>query len=177
MEKSIGACGADRCTSPSAEDSLLSVPPHPLGIRPAGNAYTAVENLKSSAGLFSTLPDELIVQILESLSHRPLLILGFTCKALYAFCRFDDLWKTLFIEYVSILFCSALDTDGHGFDLICIHVLNYQQAMCVFALAFVIYELLIQMLFGILHVVNLCLMLLLYIISFFIPKVTVNEFP
>lgn len=106
MEKSIGARGANRCTSPSAEDSLLSVPPHPLGIRPAGNAYTAVENLKSSAGLFSTLPDELIVQILESLSHRPLLILGFTCKALYAFCRFDDLWKTLFIQYVSISFAA-----------------------------------------------------------------------
>lgn len=66
---------------------------------------------------------------------------------------------------------------AHGFDLICSHVLNYQQAICVFALAFVVYELLIQMLFGILHVENLCLMLLLYIISFFIPKVTVNEFP
>lgn len=88
---------------PPAEDRLLTVPLHPLGIRPAGNAYTAIKNIKSSAGLFSTLPDELIIQVLEFLRHRPLLVLGFTCKALYAFCRFDDLWKTLFIEYVFIL--------------------------------------------------------------------------
>lgn len=98
-----GAYEANCCPSPLTEDRLLTVPLHPLGIRPAGNAYTAIKNIKSSAGLFSTLPDELIVQVLEFLRHRPLLVLGFTCKALYAFCRFDDLWKTLFIEYVFIL--------------------------------------------------------------------------
>lgn len=96
----IGAYEANRCLSPPAEDRLLTVPLHPLGVRPAGNAYTAVKNLKLSAGLFSALPDELIIQVLEVLGHRPLLILGLTCKALYAFCRFDDLWKGLFIEYV-----------------------------------------------------------------------------
>ena len=106
----MGVLEANRSPSAPAEDRLLTVPLHPLGIRPAGNAYTAAKNLKSSAGHFSLLPDELILQLLEFLDHRLLLTLGFTCKALYAFCRFDDLWKTLFIEYVFILFaaCSIL---------------------------------------------------------------------
>lgn len=112
----IGPHEANRCSSSSVEDRLLTVPLHPSGIRPAGNAYTAVKNLKSSAGLFSTWSDELIIQVLEFLDHRPLLSLGCTCKALYALCRFDDLWKTLFIEYVCILFGSASEVDGHGFD-------------------------------------------------------------
>ena len=96
----VGVLEANRSPSSPAEDRLLTVPLHPLGVRPAGNAYTAVKNLKLSAGHFSILPDELILQLLEFLDHRSLSILGFTCKALYAFCRFDDLWKTLFIEYV-----------------------------------------------------------------------------
>lgn len=106
----VGVYEANHSPSSPAEDRLLTVPLHPLGIRPAGNAYTAVKNLKSSAGHFSFLPDELIIQLLEFLDHKPLLTLGFTCKALYAFCRFDDLWKKLFIEYVFVLFaaCSIL---------------------------------------------------------------------
>lgn len=106
----VGVYEANHNPSSPAEDRLLTVPLHPLGIRPAGNAYTAVKNLKSSAGRFSFLPDELIIQLLEFLDHKPLLTLGFTCKALYAFCRFDDLWKKLFIEYVFVFFaaCSIL---------------------------------------------------------------------
>ena len=53
-----------------------------------------------AAGLFSVLPDELIIQVLEFLQKVSLLQLGSTCKALYAFCTFDDLWKSLLIGYV-----------------------------------------------------------------------------
>lgn len=116
----IEAYEGNRCLSPPpsppSEDSIFTMPLHPLDIKPAGNAFTAVENLKLSAGLFSNLPDDLVIQILDLLGHRLLISLGGTCKALYAFCRFDDLWKTLFIEYVDVLFCSALHVDGPGLD-------------------------------------------------------------
>lgn len=92
-----------------SEDTILKVPPHPLGIKPAGNAYTAQDDLKSVAGCFSHLPDELVVQVLEFLDSTALVRLGATCKALYAFCRFDDLWKTLLVEYVYL--SSALGVD------------------------------------------------------------------
>ena len=83
-----------------ARSTAVTVPTHPLGIKPAGNIYTSVYNLKSAAGYFAYLPDELIVEILEYLDGRSLLQLEATCKALYAFTRFEDLWRTLFIEYV-----------------------------------------------------------------------------
>ncbi len=78
----------------------VAVPPHPLRIKPAGNAYTSDHDLKSAAGHFACLPDELIVQVLEYLDARDLLQLEATCRALYAFSHFEDLWKTFFIEYV-----------------------------------------------------------------------------
>lgn len=93
--------GANRCSTPSIEDETCVVPSHPLGVKPAGNAFSAVENARIMAGLFSSLSDELILQVLEFLDHWSLLRLGATCKLFYAFCQFDDLWKTLFIEYVS----------------------------------------------------------------------------
>ena len=83
----------------SEEYDPLTVPPHPLGIRPTGNTYTATENIKPAAGFFMRLPDELILQVLESLDATSLQCLGCTCKALYAFSGFEDLWKTLCIEY------------------------------------------------------------------------------
>ncbi len=95
--------GRNQCPSLFTEDRASVVPPHPLGVKPAGNAYVSYENIKSVAGFFSMLSDELIVQVLEVLDHRLLLRLGATCKALYAFCRFDDLWRTLFVEYVFFL--------------------------------------------------------------------------
>ena len=82
------------------EEVFLAVPLHPLGIKPAGNAFTASSNIKSAAGFFSILPDETILQIVETLQAAALLRLGATCKALYAFCHFDELWKTLYIGYV-----------------------------------------------------------------------------
>jgi hypothetical protein len=80
-------------------EETIAVPPHPIDVRPAGNALTAAYNLRdTSGGLFLTLTDELIVQVLEFLDGPSLLRVGATCKVLYAFARADDLWKTLFIE-------------------------------------------------------------------------------
>ncbi|KAL2041281.1 hypothetical protein N7G274_005663 [Stereocaulon virgatum] len=76
----------------------VAVPSHPLGIKPSGNAYTANENLKSAAGRFSLLPDEVLVQILECLDAKSLRKIECTCKALYAFSRLEDIWKTLCIK-------------------------------------------------------------------------------
>jgi len=82
---------------PPADNPVVTIPIHPLGVRPAGNAYTSTENLKNAAGSFSCLPDELLVSILEFLDAKALLDLGSSCRALYAFSRLEDLWKTLFI--------------------------------------------------------------------------------
>ena len=81
------------------ESSVTVVPLHPLGIKPAGNAYTSSTNIRSTMGIFASLPDELIIQVLEYLDSTSLLQLGATCKAFYAFSRLDDLWKALFIGY------------------------------------------------------------------------------
>lgn len=76
----------------------LAVPAHPLGVRPSGNAYTTTRNLKANAGLLAALPDDLLLQFLECLDASDLLRLGATCKALHAFSRAEELWKTLLIE-------------------------------------------------------------------------------
>ena len=80
-------------------DDSVSVPSHPIGVKPTGNAYNATKNLKLATGIFVALPDELIVQVLEYLDGSSLQKLGCTCKAMYAFSRLEDLWKTLCIEY------------------------------------------------------------------------------
>ena len=73
------------------QDTTFSLPRHPLDIKPAGNVYTAT----TKPGIpFWQLPDELLLQILEHLDPRSLLHLGATCKALFAFSRLDELWKT-----------------------------------------------------------------------------------
>jgi hypothetical protein len=89
--------------SSAAEDAdaievAVAVPTHPLDIKPAGNAYTASENLKSRCGLFARLPDELLSHMFESFEADQLIRLGSTCKALYAFARLDELWRALFIR-------------------------------------------------------------------------------
>jgi len=71
---------------------------HPLGVKPSGNKYTATENARKAIGKFQILPDEILAILLEYLDSRLLRHLGSTCKALYAFCYLDDLWKALFIE-------------------------------------------------------------------------------
>ena len=77
------------------------IPQHPMGIKPTGNQFVAGNNIKAAAGMFSYLTDELLIQLLESLEPSPLLHIGATCKALYAFSRFDDTWRTQFLKYAA----------------------------------------------------------------------------
>ena len=82
------------------EESPNSIPHHPLGIKPLGNQYTATSNGKDAIGPLKLLPDEVLAILLEYFGSFQLRLLGSTCKFLYAFCRSDDFWKVLFIEYV-----------------------------------------------------------------------------
>ncbi len=84
--------------SKSVEYDSTAVRQHPLGIKPSGNAYTAKENIKVAAGLFATLPDELVVQVLEWFDAVALQQIECTCKVLYAFSRLEDLWRTLLVK-------------------------------------------------------------------------------
>jgi hypothetical protein len=86
-----------RAEGDDEDDANSAIPQHPLGVKPAGNAYTATQNLKDAAGSFRFLPDEVLVQLLEYLEAQDLIQLGSTCKALYAFTRLEELWKTLFL--------------------------------------------------------------------------------
>jgi hypothetical protein len=81
-----------------ADEHLATIPTHPLGVKPAGNAYTSTTDSKANAGSFSHLPDELVIHLLESLNARDLCVLGATCRALYAFSRAEELWRALFVE-------------------------------------------------------------------------------
>ena len=80
------------------ESEAVIARPHPLGIKPAGNVFITSKNIKLAAGLFAALPDEVTIHVLEYLDAVGLRRLGSTCKALYAYARLDDLWKTLCIE-------------------------------------------------------------------------------
>ncbi len=81
-------------------DIPIGVPPHPLGIKPLGNAYDAKINIKRNCGIFTWLPDELLISVLEYLDAATLVRLGGACKALYAFCREEELWKSIFVKCV-----------------------------------------------------------------------------
>jgi hypothetical protein len=86
------------------------LPSHPLKIRPEGNAYTDLgQSIRQRSGSFSLLPDELLMHFLEYLDDRSLLALGSSCKALYAFAHSDELWRSLFIQYVKLSESYALD--------------------------------------------------------------------
>ena len=99
-----GLVGSDSTQAPDgttqpALDSLSALPSHPLNIRPLGNLYSSTKpNVKARAGLLAQLPDEVLIHVLEQLASPSLLRVGATCKALYAFARFDELWKTLLVE-------------------------------------------------------------------------------
>ncbi|KAI6791018.1 putative F-box and JmjC domain protein [Hortaea werneckii] len=80
-----------------AGDSSLVIR-HPLGVRPSGNALTSSVNLKAACGTLAALPDELLIQLLETFEAPDLLRLGGTCRALYAFTRSEELWRALFVE-------------------------------------------------------------------------------
>lgn len=89
---------APKSTQNDDEDVAIALPSHPLGVKPAGNAYTASENIKARCGSFARLPDELLSHILESFDADALVRLGSTCRALYAFTRLDELWRALFVR-------------------------------------------------------------------------------
>ena len=96
-------------TIASASDFLSVVPPHPQGIKPSGQVYLAEKDIKTAAGFFSVLPDEVIAQILDSLDIPSLLQVGLTCKALWAFSRLDEsLWRTRYIKYAFSILLSVL---------------------------------------------------------------------
>ncbi|KAA8896143.1 phosphatidylserine-specific receptor PtdSerR [Sphaerosporella brunnea] len=77
----------------------IEIQPHPLLIKPSGNAFTSESNLRdTSCGLFALFPDELILQVLGYLSEDELNAVGATSKGMYGFSRAEELWKSLFIE-------------------------------------------------------------------------------
>ena len=79
------------------------IPPHPLRIKPSGNAFTSPSNLRdTSLGAFAVFPDELVLQFLGYLDADRLKAVGTASKALYGFSRAEELWKQLFIEYVEM---------------------------------------------------------------------------
>jgi hypothetical protein len=90
--------GVDSLVLEEAIEESSLIPPHPLGLKPSGNQYTATTNARHKIGDYRVLPDEILAISLEYLDSLQLRLLGSTCKFLYAFCRSDDLWKTLFIE-------------------------------------------------------------------------------
>jgi hypothetical protein len=82
----------------SREPSRDAIPFHPLGVKPSGNGLTAASNLRDAIGDLIILPDDVILILLEYLEFSSLLSVGRTCKALYAFTRSEDLWKTLVVR-------------------------------------------------------------------------------
>lgn len=79
-------------------ETHVSIPPHPLNIRPSGNKFSATYDSRNASGTFQILPDETLALLLEYLDSNSLRHLGSTCKALYAFSHLEDLWKTLLVE-------------------------------------------------------------------------------
>lgn len=71
---------------------------HPLGVRPAGNALTSRANAEDSMGLFAHLPDALLLTLLEFLDASSLINVGSTCRGLYAYCSFDQLWRDIAVN-------------------------------------------------------------------------------
>jgi len=77
------------------------IPSHPLGIKPLGNELLFEgQSARQCIGTFSVLPDEMLAQFLEYLDSPTLRLLGSTCRFLYAHSLSEELWKTLFLEYV-----------------------------------------------------------------------------
>lgn len=71
---------------------------HPLGVRPSGNALTADQNSSRYMGLFGRLPDALVLTVLEYLDASSLVHIGGTCRALFAYSTFDQLWRDIVVN-------------------------------------------------------------------------------
>jgi Cupin-like domain/F-box-like len=93
--------GLNPCSTLFPEDLTHPEPrvrAHPLGIKPSGNALTASAHARDNIGIFGTIPDELILTLLEWLEAVDLFRLGLTCRAFFAFTSCDDLWKALLLR-------------------------------------------------------------------------------
>ncbi|OLN88488.1 F-box protein [Colletotrichum chlorophyti] len=91
--------GYDSKPPENAVMSTEAIPTHPLGVKPLGNQYLSDRpNARQHIGVFKILPDEALMVLLEYLDQKLLRSLGYTSKFLYACCRSDDLWKSLFLE-------------------------------------------------------------------------------
>lgn len=82
------------------EEQVVTVASHPLGIKPSSNAYMAQKNIRTAIGKLYSLPDDLIVQVLELLDASSLIDIGITCKFFFAFSRLEEIWKNLCIASV-----------------------------------------------------------------------------
>ena len=77
-------------------DEQGTLPPHPYGVKPLGNAYAHTETSHNNA--FLQLPDEVLVETLECLDAKSLARIGATCKSLLAFARSEEIWKALYLS-------------------------------------------------------------------------------
>lgn len=79
------------------------VRPHPLGIKPSGNALLAgatAQRTTTLGPLLGQLSDELLMTIIQGITDpKTLLTLGHVCKCLYGFCWTDELWKHMVHRY------------------------------------------------------------------------------
>jgi hypothetical protein len=73
-------------------------PSHPLLVKPSGNALTSEVDLRSSMGAFGRLPDAMLLMLLEYLDQRNLVQVGCTCRGLFAYSTYDQLWRDLAAE-------------------------------------------------------------------------------
>ena len=86
-----------------SRDAELAYDAHPLGVKPGGNALAAQATASGKMGVFGGLPDEIILEVLQWLDGKSLLNIGASCRGLYAYTTFDQLWKDLFILYAEFL--------------------------------------------------------------------------
>lgn len=79
--------------------------PHPLGVRPSGNALLCADRAKADplntlGPLFGKLSEPLLMTILQEIeSPDDLLHLGHTCKAMFAYTWSDELWKHIVYRF------------------------------------------------------------------------------
>ena len=95
VETSEAASNAGTSTKPARSEHESDLDRHPLGIRPGGNALTSTENDATASGSFVLLPDALLLVVLEYLDQADLIALGSTCRSLFAYCSYDQLWRDL----------------------------------------------------------------------------------
>eukprot|EP00898_Chlorokybus_atmophyticus_P007500 jgi/Chlat1/7751/Chrsp66S07229 len=90
-------------TAKSAEGSLgfdLDGGGHPYGVRPLGNMYMDGSSTNArdiSLGALATLTDELLIDILSTLSAKDLCAFGLTSRACYLFTQHEELWRNLYL--------------------------------------------------------------------------------